>query len=294
MPQSKLPPKGSPEEAQYWERIKNGGIDTVRQKLDYCENAALLKAFRRRGYNTGEIIWEPQGKPQGEKEPEVVIIPAPEIKIKPIKREAPRGQGEEVQLQPISDAHTGLKTPTYDKQKFGERLEILFESMVKLCLLHRKMRPIKKLVAPLLGDMGQGEQYGIQGHVEEFELGAEEQIFEVLLPKFENFFINLLQVYQEIEIPTVPGNHGNIQRRSQTMSKRSNWDTVFYRALQRGLSKYSRIKVEIPEPAGKWYLVKEVNGWKFLLIHGDQIVSYQGIPFYGIERRGLRWNNPLG
>jgi hypothetical protein len=229
-----------------------------------------------------------------EPEKEIIVTPAPLIRIKPIKQEGRRGQGEETQVQPINDPHVGLKTPTYDKVVFRERMGVLFEAMVKFCLLHRKMRPIKKLVTPLLGDMAQGEQYGVQGSVEEFEMGAEEQIYTVLLPVFTNFYINALQVYEEIEIDGVPGNHGNIQRRSQTMSKRSNWDTIFYRALKESLSKYSRITVNIPEPAGKWYMVRDINGWKFLMVHGDQIVSYQGVPFYGIERRGMRWKQSIG
>ena len=235
---------------------------------------------------------DPPAEEPEDKEP--IIIPAPLINIKPIRQEVRRGQGEEVHVQPINDPHAGLRTPTYNKYVLQERMDLLFESMVKLCLLHRKMRPIRKLVVPLLGDMAQGEQYGVQGHVEEFEMGAEEQIYEILLPIFSNFFINALQVYEEIEIDGIPGNHGNIQRRSQTMSKRSNWDTVFYRALQLTLAKYSRITINIPEPAGKWYLIRNINGWNFLMVHGDQIVSYQGIPFYGIERRSTRWKQSIG
>jgi hypothetical protein len=289
-----LPPRDSPEGQE------------LEREYPTAPHEKLVEWAKKYGYkspsNFKEAMWKRWGirrerikaKTEYESEKEIVVMPAPLIRIKPIKQEGRRGQGEEVHLQLISDPHVGLLTPTYNKEVFGERLDILSESMVKLCLLHRKMRPIRKLVTPLLGDMGQGEQYGVQGHVEEFEMGAEEQIYTVLVPKFTDFYINLLQVYQEIEIDGVPGNHGNIQRRSQTMSKRSNWDTIFYRALRDRLSKYSRITVNIPEPAGKWYMVREVNGWNFLMVHGDQIISYQGTPFYGIERRGLRWKQSIG
>jgi len=224
---------------------------------------------------------------------ERIITPAPAIKIRPIKQEGRRGEGEEVHLQEISDAHCGILTHSYNVTVFKQRLDKLRDSMIRLCLLHRKMRPIKKLVVAKLGDLAHGEQYGVQGYVEEFEIGAEQQIYEVLVPEFSNFYINLLQYYGEIEIYGVPGNHGNIQRRSQTISKRSNWDTVFYRALRETLKNYPRITVQIPE-VGQWYQVIEINGWKFLLAHGDQIISYQGVPFYGLERRGLRWKQSIG
>jgi len=228
------------------------------------------------------------------KEPERVIIPAPEIKIKPLKQEATGKEGEEVQVELISDCHVGLKTPSYNIKVFKRRLEELQKVTVNLCLLHRKMRPIRKLVVPFLGDLVQGEQYGVQGFVEEFEISAMEQVYDVLVPEFTNFFVNLLQVYPQIEIYGVEGNHGNIQRRSAIMTKRSNWDIVFYRALKETLSKYSRIEVRTQDMGGEWYQVIEVNGWKFLLVHGDMIVSFQGVPFYGIEKRGLRWKQSIG
>lgn len=227
-------------------------------------------------------------------EPEKIIIPAPLIKIKPIKQEGRRGEGEEVHLQPISDCHCGLLTTTYNTKVFKERLARLREAMIRLCLLHRKMRPIRKLVVPFLGDQVQGEQYGAQGFVEEFELSAMEQIYDILVPEFTNFFVNLLQIYPKIEIYGVEGNHGNIQRRSQIMTKRSNWDVVFYRALKETLSKYQRIELKTQEVGGEWYQVISVNGWNFLVVHGDQILSYQGVPFYGVEKRGLRWKQSIG
>jgi len=232
------------------------------------------------------------GFPSIKQEP--VILAAPEIKIKPIKQEGKRGQGDEVHLQLISDCHCGLLTPSYNVQVFKERLEKLKQTMVNICLLHRKMRPIRKLVVPFLGDQVQGEQYGRQGYVEEYEIGAVEQIYDVLVPEFTNFFVNLLQVYPSIEIYGVEGNHGNIQPRSQTISKRSNWDIVFYRALKEALVKYSRITINTQEAGAQPYQVIEVNGWKFLLIHGDLIISYMGIPYYGLERKEMRWKQSIG
>lgn len=184
-------------------------------------------------------------------------------------------------------------TPSYNVEVFRQRLTKLSTRITAVCQLHRKMRPIKKLITPLLGDIVHGEQYGRQGMVEEFEMGAEQQIYEVLVPEFANFYINLLQIYERIYIPGVPGNHGNIEPRSQRKSQRSNWDTIFYRALKQALSKYSRLQIDIP-PVGQWYMVIEVNGWKFLLVHGDQIISYQGVPFYGMEKRSLRWKQSIG
>ncbi len=222
-----------------------------------------------------------------------VVIPAPFVDIKPLPQIGDAAEGEEVHVQPIGDAHAGILTPTYNSEVLVHRMDKLQDASIKLALLHRKMRPVKKLIVPILGDMTHGEQYGAQGMVEEFEMGAEQQIFELLLPVTFRLITNWLQVYEQVEIVGVPGNHGNVQRKSQRLSKRTNWDTIFYRALAIQLEKYQdRVSVEVPNKT--WYYIKEVNGWKFLLVHGDQIQSYLGTPFYGLERRALRWKQSIG
>jgi hypothetical protein len=218
-------------------------------------------------------------------------IPKIEIKPLPIEHEDDE-ESEEVLVALMSDVHGGLKTPTYNSKVFVERLEVYKNAIIKFCTLHRKMRPIKKLVIPMLGDMVQGQQIGVQMLVEECEvIGAEDQIYDLLLPNFTNFAINLLQLFEEIEIYGVEGNHGNIDRRRATLTKKSNWDTVFYRALKASLSQFNRIKVE-PE-LETWWKIIHINGWDFFMAHLDQIVSYQGIPFYGISRKGLRWKQSI-
>ena len=222
-----------------------------------------------------------------------IARPIPKIRISPLKMEhTDLSEGEECLVALVSDVHGGLKTPTYNSEVFKKRLETYKNAIVKFCLLHRKMRPIKKLIVPLLGDLVQGQQIGVQMLVEECEIiGAEDQIYDLLLPEFTNFFINLLQLFEEIEIPGVEGNHGNINRRRDTLTKRSNWDTVFYRALKASLARYDRIKVD-PE-LNTWWKIIDINGWSFFMVHLDQIQSYQGIPFYGISRKGLRWKQSI-
>ena len=248
----KLPPKDSPGAKVIIERYIAGDGRALAEELGFSSLDSLSHSVRNL-YNAkvSDVAINPQLS-------EPTIYPAPKINIVPIKQESRWHQGEEVMLAEISDSHVGLLTPSYNSDIFRARLAILREGIIRLCLLHRKMRPVKKLVASLLGDLPQGEQIGIQGMAEEFEMGAEQQIFEVLVPEFTNFFVNLLQVFPDIEVDILPGNHGNVQRRSQTVTKRSNWDTVFGRALKLTLAKYSHIKVTMPEPA-QWYMRKQAE-----------------------------------
>ena len=290
----KLPPQDTDAGQAIIKRFWNGELEQLTWELGYKNTSTLKGALRKiYGIYITKVPWQPRGN-VGTKPLEIIIKPAPIIKVKPIKQEGRRGEGEEIHLQPIGDAHCGVQTPSYNVAIFKERLIKLLKAMAQLCFLHRKMRPIKKLVVPFLGDLVQGEQYGVQGFVEEYEISALEQIYDVLVPEFSNFFINLLQIYPNIEIYGVEGNHGNIQRKAQIMTKRSNWDIVFYRALKQALAQYSRIEVKTQEVGGEFYQVIDVNGLKILIVHGDMIVSYQGVPFYGLEKRGLRWKQSIG
>lgn len=286
---SNLPPKGTEEREQIKRRYAKATIEErvkMALELGYRNPDGLRRTMAHDGITAKSM---PQETLQ-DSEPQ--IIPIPQLKIKPLPQEGKRGEGEEVMLALISDSHIGLRTPTYNTDTFKSRLETLYKTIIKLCLLHRKMRPIKKLVIVFLGDIVNGQQIGVQGRAEEYELpGAEQQIYEYAVPEFSNFIISLLQIFPIIEWYGVEGNHGNINRRNSTITKRSNWDTVFYRTLNTRLQEYKNI-IGKPETE-TWWQVINVNGWDFLAVHGDQINSYQGLPFYGIERRAQRWKQTM-
>ena len=225
--------------------------------------------------------------------PEPVIVNLPDIKITPLALEHDdKNEGEEVFVSMISDIHGGLKTSTYNPDVFVERLNIYKKFIINIALEHRKMRPIRKLVIPMLGDIVQGQQIGTQMLVEEAGIiGAEKQIYDLLLPNITEFVINLLQIFETIEIYGVEGNHGNINKRRETLTKQSNWDTIFYRSLAMALSKQDRVKVE-PE-VDTWWKVVNINNWNFFLTHLDKIMSYHGVPWYGLSARGSNWKQSM-
>jgi len=47
------------------------------------------------------------------------------------------------------------------------------------------------------------------------------------------------------------------------------------------LANNDQIKSDFPK---SFFIVKEISGWNFLVMHGDTIRSWMGIPWYGIER----------
>ena len=141
----------------------------------------------------------------------------------------------------------------------------------------------------MLGDMIQGEQIGHKVDLAELERDAYGQKYEIIIPGLSNFLVNLLQVYPEIHVYGIRGNHG---RPGKYASLRTNWDTDVYMALKMTLSQYERIKFYIE--ADEFYQIVELDGWKFFLVHGDQVPVTRNLPLYGFRTRVMNWYTSIG
>ncbi|MHA1833226.1 MAG: hypothetical protein ACTSV7_04490 [Candidatus Baldrarchaeia archaeon] len=87
--------------------------------------------------------------------------------------------------------------------------------------------------------------------------------------------------FEEIVFAGVIGNHGRLHKKPRFKARYVNWDYVCYQMISALLFKQKNVKCIIPKSF--WY-IHEVNNHKFLLIHGDNILSNLGIPWYGINR----------
>jgi hypothetical protein len=87
--------------------------------------------------------------------------------------------------------------------------------------------------------------------------------------------------FEEIEFVGVIGNHGRLHKKPRFKARYVNWDYVCYQMLSALLAKQKNVKCTIPK---SFWHIHEVNNHKFLLIHGDNINSNLGIPWYGIQR----------
>jgi len=216
---------------------------------------------------------------------DIEVKSLPEIKITPIPQVSEQ-EGEEAQVLLLSDLQAGQKSPTFNAKILKQEAVLFTEKSLKLCELHRKMRPIKKLHICLLGDIIENMNVPIP-KLEELEHVVIDQIFEVAVPVLNDLLVSHLQLFDEIEVYCVRGNHGQLEGR-RSISAKTNWDTFVYKILEQGLKNYEKIHFHIEE--NEFYQVINIFNIKILLVHGDQIPSYLGIPFYGIDRRTLRWN----
>lgn len=284
MPSTKLPPRDSPEEAKYWERIKNGEAEQVRQELGYAEKWLLYKAFRHRGFDIGGLPWSPSGRNEKPKELEVKIITPEIIQYKSLKA----GKGDpETQVVVIGDDHAGEITPTFNEEVYKKRFRQLFQSVLTITQLHRHMYPLNDLVVIDVGDNVHGENPFQGATVEAVSCGAISQIYDLALPIILELLISFRQEFKTVKFYGVRGNHG---RYSQTAPRTSNWDMALYHALA-GAKLPSNIEVNYSDD---FKAIVNIEGFKFFVFHGDQSSARMGIPYFALTRKVKDWYSSFG
>lgn len=218
--------------------------------------------------------------------PPIVVRSVPEIIFKgPVD--------EEVPVVLLSDIHGGtLILPEevgglgeFNMQVFRKRLNTYQNNICTTIDLHRKAAKIKKLVIKILGDTVEGEVI-FDGQAYRIELVVTDQLFEVASYLIA-WILGILAtgLVEEIHIICIYGNHGRTTHKKGASKGHSNWDYVLYKHMQAVLANEPRIKWFIPKA---WFALVDIMGWKIYCSHGDEVKSWNGIPFYGIMRHDMR------
>ncbi|MFW6173696.1 MAG: metallophosphoesterase [Elusimicrobiota bacterium] len=194
---------------------------------------------------------------------------------------------DETVLFLISDVHVGKKTKSYNSKVFNVRLDNLRNSAMSIVSDRRTSRPLKKVIVCFNGDIVDNESIYPGQAVDGIDVNIVHQIFSKALPKFAEFLNMLLKNFEEVEIKCTPGNHGRINQAKWVSAKSSNWDIVFYKALEAMFTEQERISFDIA--VEDWKILFEEKGHGFLVTHGDMIRVYYNLPFYGATRQAQRW-----
>ena len=99
---------------------------------------------------------------------------------------------------------------------------------------------------------------------------------------------DLLLVFPKIEMVGVVGNHGRMTKKKRFKRPYVNWDFVCYQFLSGFLAQEiaaKTVKVDFPE---SFWRMHDINGHNCLILHGDNINSWAGIPWYGIQRASYK------
>ena len=145
----------------------------------------------------------------------------------------------------------------------------------------RKGYKIDNLVVTLLGDMVSGEIHDEFIRTNEFpppvaaakagDLAAE------LISKLSQSFSNV-----RCECVTAD-NHGRLDRKKPCKQRgERNWNYVVYHIAETALAKHSSISFNRPKSI---QYIMEVEGWRVLIEHGDNVRAWMGLPWYGWQRK---------
>ena len=208
-----------------------------------------------------------------------VTPPKPNLTIDKTKSE------EELVLC-LSDIHAGETVKAEELNGLNEynfdimvrRLKLLVDSVIDIAKNKLRGYTFRRLHILGLGDWISGTihqellEYA-EGNVMEWTMNLAYVVAQMLR--------ELATVFEEIEFIGIVGNHGRLHRKPRFKARYINWDFICYQMLSGLLSNQPNIKFNIPR---SFWAIHKINNFNFLLIHGDNINSYLGMPWYGINR----------
>lgn len=184
----------------------------------------------------------------------------------------------------IVDANQTSGISTFNIDIARRRIQYTVDTAVKIARSKMSKYHFRKLVVAFLGDMVSGiihdelrvnDEEGIVGQI----IIAVEIIAEALL--------KLCQEFEEVEAHCVVGNHGRVTEERYFKGKATNnYDYLVYKMLEKVLADQPNLTWDIPK---SFFTVMTVENERFLILHGDVVKSWMGIPFYGLQRAYLKW-----
>ncbi len=96
---------------------------------------------------------------------------------------------------------------------------------------------------------------------------------------------DLSPYFQDVKILYVSGNHGRRSVKKDYYGAWNNWDYLVAETAKMHCSDIKNVEFLIPD---SFSVGVEIEGWGFHVTHGDEIRSWNSIPWYGIERKTRR------
>lgn len=203
---------------------------------------------------------------------------------------------DEPALLLFSDSHCGEEVrredtgglAEYNFEKFKLMLRSLAYSVIEISEIQSKSYGIPELIVAFLGDLVTGAGNIYRGQTARLEMNVIEQCLEVA-DEVSQFLVWMTNFFPKIRVIGVTGNHGRVGKKNE-YKQYVNWDYVVYKFIETRLKDYENITFDFPK---SFWHVEEINGHKILFIHGDDIKMWNQVPWYGIERALLRFQELL-
>lgn len=226
------------------------------------------------------------------------------------------GKGsEQVAIAHLSDTQMGKRTATYDSVVGAKRCHKFAQKVVEITDVKRAGSTIKELRLYLGGDMVEGEYGNYPSQPYDVDSPVIAQAMRTCPDIFEGMIYYFLRHFDRVHVACVPGNHGRGASAKQTRHNETNWDRVCYLILRdRVLG--SEIKSTQPcacgskrmwknccgkeirrrvtfDVADEFWCLDRVWSWGNLIVHGDQIQGWAGIPYYGVQKKTHGWADAM-
>ena len=279
-----LPKLNTPE----WAAEVNFYLASAKQQRD--KRAVELGYAGRASYETrmaerGVHLHGKGGRKSKPPTPQIQTIPAlPDLKIKPFRVGKVQRDEEDIGLV-LSDHHAGKETSSYNLAIYKARMHSLLDSVMSIINLHR---PVRRVYVFMLGDMVQGESVHQGSHIEQCRVGAYGQVYEYAIPTLRDFLVSLSQGVERVDWYGIRGNHGRYER---TGVPRTNWDNFVYAGLNDQLANQKHIQGHI---STDFYQLATIRGFRFFLVHGDQVSARMGVPLFALRRKYQEWYAYVG
>jgi len=198
-----------------------------------------------------------------------------------------------------SDDHVGeLVDPAwvqgvavYNMDVFRQRLELWAQKVAMFREQDKAALGLNVLELHMLGDHITGETI-YRGQAWNIDAPLIDQLL-VCVNEYTNTLLYLAGIFPEIEIFTVIGNHGRHGKKGEG-HPRTNFDYLFYKMLQKALERQENVRMFVSESPT---MLVQFDQYNFALNHNDDTRGWNGIPYYGLDRKARRlpklYNMPI-
>jgi len=184
--------------------------------------------------------------------------------------------------------NTGKAEETYNTKIFLKEAEILVHSIHRVLDLLSPTFQISKLWIFGLGDIIDNDLI-FRGQRFFIDSSSGEQLWRGV-KAITDIFKALLEIFKEIEVINVIGNHGRFTSQREASPVANNFDYHIMKILELAFINEDRIKFNLPD---SWFAYPKINNFQYLLHHGDTIYSWMALPYYGIVRKSKARRNEL-
>ena len=182
----------------------------------------------------------------------------------------------------------GKTEETYNTKIFLKEAEILVHSIHHVIDLLSPTFQISKLWIFGLGDIIDNDLI-FRGQRFFIDSSSGEQLWQGV-KALTDIFKALLEIFKEIEVINVIGNHGRFTFQREASPVANNFDYHIMKILEVAFVNEDRIKFNLPD---SWFAYPKIGNFQYLLHHGDTVYSWMALPYYGIVRKSKARRNEI-